>query len=329
MPLNEQLNDVLFNKGKDGRPTLFGAELPKSISFLSQRHGISPFSVWNTRQEDWQSRRRGWLGLGIQSELGRKDGLTYKIPEKLSDGRKGKKVKTDTSVFDPMICELAYSWWAMPGDVVVDPFAGGSVRGIVASLLGLRYWGCDLSAAQIAANKAQLGPSTVGQYKPKWVVGDSMVMVPKAPKADFLFTCPPYGDLEVYSEDPADISYNRTYNSFLADYHTIMSHACERLRNNRFALVVISRYRDKTNGTMHDFVGDTVKIMRNAGCDFYNDIVLINSGGSAPMRANGTFIRGNRKMVKLHQNVLVFIKGDPRKAAARLPQLDTGSEENR
>jgi DNA modification methylase len=30
--------------------------------------------------------------------------------------------------------------------LVLDPFAGGSVRGIIASKLGRRYYGIDLSA---------------------------------------------------------------------------------------------------------------------------------------------------------------------------------------
>ena len=46
-----------------------------------------------------------------------------------------------TSIFDPVLCELAYRWYCPPGGVILDPFAGGSVRGIVASKLGRRYVG--------------------------------------------------------------------------------------------------------------------------------------------------------------------------------------------
>ena len=37
-------------------------------------------------------------------------------------------------------------------------------------------------------------------------------------------------------------------------------------------------------------------------------MILLNNIGTAPMRAGNTFV--NRKMVKIHQNVLVFFKGD-------------------
>ena len=38
-----------------------------------------------------------------------------------------------TSVFDPVLCEVAYRWFSPPGGHVLDPFAGGSVRGILAA----------------------------------------------------------------------------------------------------------------------------------------------------------------------------------------------------
>lgn len=38
---------------------------------LSERFGIPPFSVLNAREGWWQDRKRAWVGLGIESELGR------------------------------------------------------------------------------------------------------------------------------------------------------------------------------------------------------------------------------------------------------------------
>jgi hypothetical protein len=38
---------------------------------LMQRFGVPPFSVLDARQGYWQDRKRAWIGLGIQSELGR------------------------------------------------------------------------------------------------------------------------------------------------------------------------------------------------------------------------------------------------------------------
>jgi hypothetical protein len=54
------------------------------------------------------------------------------------DGKRevGLVSESGTSIFDPVLCELAYAWFSPPGGIVLDPFAGGSVRGMVASKLG-------------------------------------------------------------------------------------------------------------------------------------------------------------------------------------------------
>jgi hypothetical protein len=65
------------------------------------------------------------------------------------------EISSGTSIFDPVLCELAYRWFSPPAGRVLDPFAGGSVRGIVAAALGRSYVGIDLRVEQIAANRAQ------------------------------------------------------------------------------------------------------------------------------------------------------------------------------
>ena len=45
--------------------------------------------------------------------------------------------------------------------------------------------------------------------------------------------------------------------------------------------------------------------------EFYNDIILVDVVGSASQRA--ALNMKNRKVVKVHQNVLIFYKGDPKK----------------
>ena len=42
---------------------------------LSDRFGLPPFSVLNSREGWWQNRKRAWLALGIKSELGRGEQL--------------------------------------------------------------------------------------------------------------------------------------------------------------------------------------------------------------------------------------------------------------
>lgn len=59
---------------------------------------------------------------------------------------------TGTSIFDPVLCETLVNWFCPKGGKVIDPFAGGSVRGLISVLLGNEYTGIDLSTKQIEAN---------------------------------------------------------------------------------------------------------------------------------------------------------------------------------
>jgi hypothetical protein len=55
---------------------------------------------------------------------------------------------------------------------------------------------------------------------------------------------------------------------------------------------------------------------RPAGLHLYNEAILVNMIGTGAMVA-GSYMRSSRKMVKLHQNVLIFVKGDPKQATLR------------
>jgi DNA methylase len=220
---------------------------------------------------------------------------------------------TGTSIFDPVLCELAYRWFCPPGGLVLDPFAGGSVRGIVASKCGRRYIGIDLSERQCAANEAQAEAICGDGEMPLWACGDAADIGSKLEMdpADFVFSCPPYGDLEVYSDNPADLS-TMTHDEFMAAYRTIIAVSIGKLKDDRFACFVVGDYRDK-QGFYWNFPGETVAAFEMAGAGLYNEMTLVTAAGSLPIRAGKQFA-ATRKVGKTHQNMLVFCKGDPRKA---------------
>lgn len=232
--------------------------------------------------------------------------------------------QTGTSIFDPVLCEIIYRWFCPKGGMVLDPFAGGSVRGIVAAVLGLDYIGIDLQPGQIKANEQQ-AQAICKKKKPRWLQGDSRYLetLIKDP-VDLIFSCPPYFDLERYSEDPADLSNAPDYNAFIGDYFLICRQACALLKENRFACFVVGDIRDK-QGFYRGFVGDTVRAFEQADMKFYNDAVLITALGSLPIRAGYPFSQF-RKLGKTHQNVLVFYKGDPEKIPDNLGVLENVSD---
>lgn len=287
---------------------------------LAERFGVPPFTVLNAREGWWQDRKRAWLALGIESEKGREQLATTVVA---TDWMK-RGNDSGGSVFDPVLCELAYKWFCPEGGTVLDPFAGGSVRGVVASKLGRQYVGVELRSEQVEANRVQATTICAEEaMQPVWVQGDSrgIQKLAEGVEADLLFTCPPYADLEVYSDDKADLS-TLEYAEFKKAYEEILTKASGLLKPNAFACIVVGEVRDG-KGMYYNFVGDTVVALQNAGLSYYNEAILVTPVGSLPLRAGRQF-EASRKLGKTHQNVLVFVKGDPKKAVAKLGAPEFG-----
>ena len=339
---------------------------------LEAKFIIPPFSVMDTRQGYWQDRKRLWLSLGIQSELGRDTMLTlnsYEVTQEnlnyyrnkkrgeltfdMSRGytEQGKKLVSrqeadkrsnvtgapakpkwatgtgttnmapGTSIFDPVLCELIYKWFCPNSGHILDPFAGGSVRGIVACILGDNYTGVDLSPAQIKANKEQAEAITPNR-QPRWIAGDSYgldTLLPSGEYYDLVFSCPPYHDLEQYTDDPADLS-NMSWDTFKERYRAIIEKCILKLNNNRFACFVVSEIRGG-EGAYKGLVPYTIDCFTKGGVRYYNEMILVNVVGSLPIRIAGQF--NYRKIGRTHQNILVFYKGNPDMIPRYFKDIDT------
>lgn len=602
------LTDLLSDTAPDEEPE----ELPvpetrqAPVKLMDRFMGL-PVTVFNSREGWWQDRKRAWSDLGIESELGREDKprtwnlampaghghqATDMVRNESPDGDDGEGYGDgSTSIFDPVMCELTYRWFSPPGGLVLDPFAGGSVRGVVASKLGRRYVGVDVRQVQVDANVVQgrsicgdglalvpevpedfmpdftpierhgdlwmkredlyafagvrgakvrtcmfliqqakdagVGVVTAGARQspqvnfvaqiaarmgvkcrchvpsggmtpelvaaksagaeliqheagyntvivararedaerlgwveipygmespeavtftkpqvrdlpkckrivnavgsgmtlagilwglveqdleipvvgvcvghppvdrldrhappnwremvtivdhpseyhheakvttydgvqldpwyeakcldvvepddllwvsairpsivpavapmPEWVVGDSSQIGDLDPlageQADLWFSCPPYGDLEVYSDDPADLS-TMSWDEFLEAYRAIVRDSAEMLADDRFAVIVVGDFRDN-KGFYRNFVSETIRAFEDAGLRLYNEAVLVTNLASLILRVGKQFDH-SRKLGKSHQNVLTFVKGDPRRATLACGPVQTG-----
>lgn len=227
-------------------------------------------------------------------------------------GIKGNCIEqTGASIFDPVLSELMYRWFCPANGKILDPFAGESTKGIVATCLGYNYTGIELRQGQVNANLRQA--KKIG-LRPEWIKGDANCvnkLLPKKDKYDLVFTSPPYYDLEIYSEYEKDGSAKQTYKEFMDWYYSIFKQVVEHLRKNRFLVVKVGEIRDRKTGGYHNFVGDNISCFLNLGLSYYNEIILVTAIGSLPIRISKQFMSG-RKIGKTHQNILVFYKGDPK-----------------
>ena len=287
---------------------LFGNTIEKN-PLLRDKFIEPPFSVLDTKTGNWQRRKKLWKKLGIQSEIGR-DATTFNMKDwadkKGAEGKlKGNKLPSDTSIFDPALCEIMYHWFCPDGGDILDPFAGGSVRGIVANFMGYNYTGIELRQEQVDSNREQAIEILELNNQPQWYVGDSNKVLDNFNKQyDFVFSCPPYANLEVYSDLEGDIS-NMNYDDFLVAYESIIEKSCRYLKDDGYACFVVGEVRDK-KGNYLGFVPDTIKAFQKCGMKFYNECILLNSLASAAMRVGGNM--KSKKLVKVHQNILIFKK---------------------
>lgn len=332
---------------------------------LVRRFIQPPFTVIDTRKGEWRDRKRQWVALGVNSGDGRNEELTFtsaigkygnwydirakakaadpnitdqQIEEQYADELKPYGNGSGTSEFDPALAELLITWFSAPGHLVLDPWAGGSVRGIVSAALGRQYVGIDLRPEQIDANRdqwdiVQKQLPTTGHLDtdadeqpaqttttPTWLTGDSAtVMQTQQPlKANMIIGCPPYYDLEEYSDNPDDLS-NMTPEQFDAAMLETLQQADRHLQDNSFAVFIVGNVRNK-HGNLQDMKTLMQRCAQQIGWNYTNDAILINAAGSAAMRAAGPFTKA-RTLARVHQDIVIFTKGDRKAAAAKCGEV--------
>jgi len=288
---------------------LFGEEITKKLS-LADKYLMCPTSVLNTRDPKWQELKRKWFKLGIKSEIGR-DSTTGNTKDMTELSKRGYNStswsetsnQTGISIFDPVICEIIYKWFGKCN--ILDPFAGGSVRGIVAHKLGFKYTGIELRQEQVDSNREQAMDILEVNNQPQWYIGDSEEIVKDLiPNYDLVFSCPPYMNLEVYSDLPDDLS-NMNDIEFIEKYESIIKNTCEKLIKGGYAVFVVGDLRDK-KGYQKDFTGITKNAFKKCGMKLYNELIIITPVGSKAMTMELGFKNG--KLGKVHQNVYIFVK---------------------
>lgn len=295
---------------------LFTIERDPTV-FLRDRYQEPPFTVLDRRGKAWQKRDGQWKSLGIESEVGREGGLTFNMEMSYMPSAAESTVPS-TSVFSPTLVELMVRWYSKPHDRILDPFAGGSVRGIVSSVLERDYHGIELRGEQVEANRSQAHIAGNAPHPPTWTEADAAdIPFVYDGQADMVLSCPPYAYLEEYSDDPRDLS-SMSYPDFLEAYRGIIQSTVDATADDRFLVWVVGEVREKGgDGSLVGLVPDTIQAFRDAGADPYNDHIILTPIGTAAVRTPKQF-DASRKAGRIHEYGLVFVKGNARKATDRL-----------
>lgn len=189
------------------------------------------------------------------------------------------------------------------GSSILDAFAGGPPRGLVSSIMGHTYVGFEIRQEQISENEALLKAFKLTGAT--YILNDGRFL--DNPDIDGYFdcaiTCPPYYDLEVYSDQQDDISNLGSYAEFNASMWLCAQAHRERMKPGAFVCIIVGLFRDK-KGELIDFPADTVENFRDAGFTYWQNIILSKNFASAAVRAGNAW--KGKKLVPRHENLLIF-----------------------
>jgi hypothetical protein len=159
----------------------------------------------------------------------------------------------------------------------------------------------DIRQEQIDENMAVL--SRLGLTGASYVCGDGRYLTDVLGTFDCALTCPPYFDLEVYSDRSDDLSNLSDYIEFNAGMSASAEAHRRLMKPGAFVCIVVGPFRDK-KGELIDFPGHTVVNFRKAGFIFHQDVILSKNFASAAKRS--TMAWKGRKLVPRHEHLLVF-----------------------
>jgi DNA modification methylase len=207
------------------------------------------------------------------------------------------------SVFPAPLVEWVLLRYAPPGSRILDAFAGGPPRAVVAAIMGYEYVGFDIRQEQIDEDKSvliDLGLDRNCHYH----LGDGCLLEGLSETFDCALTCPPYWNLEQYSDLPSDLSSMKDYGTFSdAMYNCARAHR-KHMKPGAFVCIVVGPFRDKKTGELIDFPAHTVMNFQDAGFIYWQQIVLSKNFASAAKRSTNSW-KGH-KLVPAHEFLLVF-----------------------
>ena len=222
--------------------------------------------------------------------------------------------------FSPDLTEFIYTFFLhdYPDASIFDPFSGRKTRGMMAYMLGYNYFGIDLDQRNIDDDNKQLLIQRRGKamfdhdfedlQDIRFVQGDSTdpqwlnILQPES--FDFALTCPPYYDLEVYSNDPRDLSNKQTYEEFLNCIARSWETTYKLLKHDTFFVFVANFFRH--DGRFHHLAKDLVTIGEQKGFKWYDEVIIQLRSARAIRTMSGAFQRYHT--AKSHEYMEVLYK---------------------
>lgn len=294
-------------RSKQGHRTLYTS---KSLLTTAQQGYIRPTegrAWWGTTTTVWRADELIGRGVRNWKRLMGETGHTGTRAETMRADHDSVYTATH-SVFPAPLIEWILLRYAPQGGDILDAFAGGPPRSVVATIMGYHYTGFEIRQDQIDENTTLL--KELKLKGAKFILGDGRHMDRYGghPEGgyDCAFTCPPYWNLEQYSDLPDDLSNLGSYDEFNSSIlQSALAHY-PLMKKGAFVCFVVGPFRNKKSGELIDFPGHTIENFRTAGFTYWQQVVLAKNAASAAKRSTNAW-RG-MKLVPTHEFLLVFRK---------------------
>jgi hypothetical protein len=278
----------------------YHAELPSLFAegfavYGPSPHQHPPYSVLDAAGGWWQRRRAYWQALGV-TDAGDRPTVISRGPSAASSESGNVEAIPRESQFSPVLTELLVDWYSEPGDLVFDPFCGGPIRGVVATMMGREYHGVDVRVEQIEANRV-----AYPDLDYIWRVGDARSAVPHR-AANLVLTCPPYHNVERYSDQNNDLSA-MSWPAFVESHLAAVQSARMILDDGGWAAWVVGDFR-APDGELRRFPDLVASQMSAAGFTIWNRHIVRHPLVTAQMRY-GPVWRSSNKATTTHAEVIV------------------------
>ncbi len=198
-----------------------------------------------------------------------------------------------------------------PGELIVDPFAGGGTIAVECALRHRRSISIDINPQALSVARKKLDvlvgslfedpPCTEAQLL---IQGDARSLPLKSECADAVVTDIPYADMIRYSDLPNDLSTIEDYDQFLGELGNAFDEVRRVLKRERYVAIFVADYRIARSRLILPIHADVIALMQERGFELFDLYVwrYYRSGGFRPFGAKPY------QAMNVHSYVLVFFK---------------------
>lgn len=216
------------------------------------------------------------------------------------------KNRAQLSMMPAELVEFFVKYYAKPGDVYLDPFMGQGIRMQVAKLLGLHYYGFDLSTEFFRY---------IDSVRSKIDDGKTVINITHADSrfpsnipdgiGDFSFHSPPYWDVEFYGDEPGQLGHGKTYEEFLVGMRDVARAWLPKFKPGAFHVVNVNDFR--RDGRFYSYHSDTIRVFTEAGWELTDTWIIEGLVGGFP-KVFAVQHNERKTSPKVHEYALVFRK---------------------